>query len=172
MTVTDKGTQIELDGRPAVRFERTYPHGIDRVWRAVTDPDEMPHWFPSRVDYEPRVGAPVTFSGDPYAEEVTGSVLAWEPPRRFAFTWGEDEVHLSLDEVDGGCRFVLVDVLGDPEAAARNAAGWHVCLDQLAQSVSGTPGDGPHAETALPWQPLYDGYVAAGLPHGAALPME
>lgn len=40
------GTCLTLDdGRPAVRFSRTYDHPIDRVWQFVTDVDELAHWF-------------------------------------------------------------------------------------------------------------------------------
>lgn len=42
----DLGTYIEHNGRPAVRFERTYAHSVDRVWAAVSDPEELAHWFP------------------------------------------------------------------------------------------------------------------------------
>jgi len=34
----DLGSFIEFEGRPAVRFERTYDHPVERVWAAVTDP--------------------------------------------------------------------------------------------------------------------------------------
>ena len=71
-----------------------------------------------------------------------GRLLAWDPPRHLAFSWGPDELHLTLEEVDGGCRFELVNVLSDPDAAARNAAGWHVCLDELDKTVRGEPTDG------------------------------
>ncbi|MGH3693962.1 MAG: SRPBCC domain-containing protein [Pseudonocardiaceae bacterium] len=50
----DRGTYLEHDGRPAVRFQRTYPHPIERVWAAVTEPDELSHWFPCAVQIEPR----------------------------------------------------------------------------------------------------------------------
>ena len=33
------GTYETIDSRPAVRFERRYPHSVDRVWRAVTEPE-------------------------------------------------------------------------------------------------------------------------------------
>ncbi len=33
MQTTDDGTYLEVDGRPAVRFERIYHQPIDRVWR-------------------------------------------------------------------------------------------------------------------------------------------
>lgn len=49
----DLGTYIEHNGRPAVRFERTYAHSVDRVWAAVSDPEELAHWFPSSVEISP-----------------------------------------------------------------------------------------------------------------------
>ena len=57
------GTYLEIDGRPAVRFERVYPHSVERVWRAVTDPAEMRHWFPSpEISYDARPGGTITLS--------------------------------------------------------------------------------------------------------------
>ena len=56
------------------------------------------------------------------------------------------------------------------DAASRNAAGWVVCLDELAGSLDGGGSRGPHADGAAPWRPLYDAHVEAGLPHGAAIP--
>ena len=68
MQTTDEGTYLEIDDRPAVRFERIYDHPVDRVWQAITDPNEMSHWFPSpEIDYEPRAGGRITLGGDPYA---------------------------------------------------------------------------------------------------------
>ena len=169
--MTDRGTHIEHDGRPAVRFERTFRHPVERVWRAISDPAELPAWFPSKVEYEQRVGASIRFVDDPYAPGLEGgTVLAWDPPRHLAFTWGEDELHFTLEEVEGGCRFELVNVLADPGKSAMNAAGWHVCLDELAKLVRGALTDGPHADAATPWRPLYDGYVADGFDHSAPLP--
>ena len=37
------------DGRPAVRFVRELSHPRDAVWRMVTDPAELAHWFPCEV---------------------------------------------------------------------------------------------------------------------------
>ena len=34
MQTTDNGTYLEIDGRPAVRFERIYDHPVARVWAA------------------------------------------------------------------------------------------------------------------------------------------
>ena len=167
----DLGTYLEHDGRPAVRFERTYPHSVERVWAALTEPGELVRWFPSAVELEPRAGGSVRFSGDPYSEGSTGVVLTWEPPHRLAFSWGPDELHFTLeDAADGGCRFVLVNVLDDGTAAARNAGGWHVCLAELVKVLDGVPSRGPHSEDTEPWEPVYRAHVEAGLPSGAPVP--
>jgi len=139
----DLGSYVEHDGRPAVRFQRTYDHSIARVWAAVTEPDDR-----------------------------TGTVLAFEPPRYLAFTWGDDELHLHLEPVAEGCRLTLIDVLTERDEAARNGAGWHVCLDELTKRLDGIASDGPHGATTTPWQPTYAAYVAAGLPSGAPIPAD
>ena len=54
----DLGTYIEHQGRPAVRFVRTYPHSIERVWSAITEPDQLRAWFPSAVTIEHSSCAP------------------------------------------------------------------------------------------------------------------
>src|SRR4029450_2344427 len=74
--MTDRGTYVEHDGRPAVRFTRRYPHSADRVWAAVSEPAGLQHWFPSRVELEPRVGGRIAFRDDPnLPEETSGTVL-------------------------------------------------------------------------------------------------
>ncbi|MFI7589077.1 hypothetical protein ACIB24_18600 [Spongisporangium articulatum] len=40
----------------------------------------------------------------------------------------------------------------------------------LDRHLEGEDVQGPHANDVPPFQPLYDGYVAAGLPHGAPVP--
>ena len=169
--MTDHGTYVVRDGRPAVRFERTYPHPIERVWQAVTDPTELTYWFPSpEVSYDARVGGRIELGGDPNIDSSEATVLAWDPPHRFAFQWGPDELHFTLESTADGCRFELVNVLSEQNTAARNAAGWEVCLAELGKLIAGTPGSGPQSEDTLPFDPLYDAYVAAGVPSGAAIP--
>ena len=163
----DPGTYVEHDGRPAVRFTRRYPHPAERVWAAVSEPAGLRHWFPSRVELEPRVGGRIAFRDDPnLPEETSGTVLAYEPPRQLAFTWGGDELHLTV-EPDGAeaCTLTLVNVLEARDTAARNAAGWTVCLGELDKHLRGDP---PSA--AEPWEELYAAYVAAGVPSGAPIP--
>jgi uncharacterized protein YndB with AHSA1/START domain len=170
MTVTDPGTYVELDdGRPAVRFERVYDHPVQRVWKLVTAPAELAHWFPSpEITLDLAVGGTIRFRGDPHMpeSETTGRVLAVEEPRRLAFTWGGDELHFELEPLgEGRTRFTLTNVLQARNTAARNAAGWDVCLSALDARAGNRPQHG-----APRWGPAYDRYVAAGLPSGAPVP--
>ena len=167
----NRGTYLEHDGQPAVRFQRTYQQPVERVWTAVTDPEELAHWFPSRVQIEPRVGGTVLFSGDPHMDDTKGVVLAYDPPHRLGFDWGGDELHFTLEPTkDGGCQLTLLNVLKAEDTAARNASGWHVCLDGLAALLAGSPWAGPHSDSATPWEPLYAAYLADDVPSGAPIP--
>ena len=130
--MTDLGTYVEVDGRPAVRFGRTYPHPIERVWGAVTTSEGLAHWFPADVEIDLRPGGVVAYRGDPYSEDRPGRILACNPPSYLAMTWGNDELRFHLESLDdGGTRLTLIDLLDGRNAASRNAAGWHVCLDEL-----------------------------------------
>ncbi|MFF7313998.1 SRPBCC domain-containing protein [Streptomyces sp. NPDC008137] len=166
------GTYLTLDdGRPAVRFSRTYDHPVDRVWRFVTDPDELERWFPSRAEIELRPGGTVRFGGDPHMADSTGRVIAVDPPRHLSFDWGGDELRFDLEETDDRrTRFTLTNVLQAEDTAARNGAGWEVCLTALDARARGERTAGPHAGADAPWQELYAAYRAAGVPSGAPVP--
>ncbi|MCW2745365.1 MAG: hypothetical protein JWM48_1915 [Mycobacterium sp.] len=165
------GSFTERDGRAAVRFDRTFAHPVAEVWAAVSTPEGLAHWFPSQVHLEPRPGGAISFSGDPHTADIPGEVLVFEPPHHFAFTWGANQVHLELaPDGAGGCRLTLTDVLGARDEAARNGAGWTVCLEELRRWVDEGHADGPHSASAIPWQPLFEAHVAAGLPSGAGVP--
>ncbi|MEO3810180.1 SRPBCC family protein [Sphaerisporangium sp. B11E5] len=168
----DRGTYTEDLGRPAVRFQRTYAHPVEKVWAAVATPEGLAHWFPSAVTLEPHAGGKITFSDDPNVVESTGEVLVFDPPHRLAFTWAGDEMRFELEEVPGGCRFTMTNVLEARDTAARNAAGWTICLVELEKALAGGPAAGPHAETAVPWRPIYEEYVASGMPSGSPIPGE
>lgn len=166
------GTYLTLDdGRPAVRFTRTYDHPVDRVWQFVTDPDELVHWFPSRAEIELRPGGVIKFSGDPNMEDSTGTVIAVDAPRHLSFRWGGDELHFDLEALDDKrTRFTLTDVLEAENTAARNGAGWEVCLTALDAHARGERFEGPHAGAEAPWKEIYAAYIDAGIPSGAPVP--
>lgn len=167
----ERGTYVGHEGKPAVRFERSYPYPADRVWRAITEPRELAQWFPSRVAHEGRVGGTITFDGDPYSDPSTGTILTFVRPTAFSFTWGDDVLHFTLETVGDHCQLVLINVLSEAKAAARNAAGWTICLSELDKELAGIASAGPHDPVVgASFDLLLEQYVADGLPTGAIIP--
>src|SRR4051812_46624120 len=143
-------TLLRAGDRPILRFERHLSKPVALVWKAVTDPDEMRAWFPTRIEVaEWKLGATLTHHFDEHdIEPLPGTVLEWDPPRRVSFTWGTDTIAFELTATpDGGTIFVLTEELG-ASIAARNAAGWDACLDRLE-----------HGDDGEPWKARFDHYV-------------
>ena len=165
------GTYLELDGRPALRFERSLSHPVEKVWRAITDPAEIQHWFPAAVDYEQRAGGAMSFRfDDPGAPPTEGAVTELEPPRLFAFDWGGEQLRFELEPAGHGCRLLFTHFLSERIQAARDAAGWEMCLAELDRLLAGESAEAPGTGATPEWRELYDKYVAAGLPSGAEVP--
>jgi uncharacterized protein YndB with AHSA1/START domain len=147
-------TLITDSARPAIRLERHLNDPPAVVWRALTEREQLRSWFPCDVIVEGgswKVGAAITF---PFPEDVIdmtleGEVLEVDELRVLAFTWGDEKLRFELSSENEGTRLVLIDEL-EAGAAARNAAGWEVCLDRLAGVE---PGD--------PWGPRFQAYIAA-----------
>ena len=170
------GHYTDADGQPVVRFERTFPHPVDAVWEAITDPRQLEAWFPTTVEYTTLApGSPITFrfsqdfEPDTYPA-MSGEFVEVDPPSRLAFTWGEDRLTFELSERDGGagCRLAFSVALGTEDKAARDSAGWESCLDMLAQVTAGETPQRP--VTSDNWQAYYEEYKRLGLPATAEIP--
>ena len=143
--------------RPAVRLERYLADPPAVVWQALTEREQLRSWFPSDVIVSGgrwAVGAEITFSFPPevFDRTLTGEVLEVDEPHVLAFTWGEDTLRFEISAEGDGTRLVLIDEL-PASAAARNAAGWEVCLDRLAGR-----------ETDDEWQARFEAYAAEFTP--------
>jgi hypothetical protein len=66
----------------------------------------------------------------------------------------------------------MVHVLNEEgaPAAAKTAAGWHLCLDALAARLDGRAAAAPSQGPTPEWRARYAEYEAAGLPAGAEVP--
>jgi uncharacterized protein YndB with AHSA1/START domain len=169
------GTYETPAGRPALRFERRLSHPVEVVWRAITESSELDHWFPSRVEIEDlRAGGEITFRFEHMPLEgmpstIAGRVTEFEPPHRFAFDWGEDHLRFELEPLAGeeACMLRLTVLLGTRDKAARDSAGWHVCLDRLEARLEGPDAPGVDED----WRRLYEEYQRRGAPAGAPIPI-
>jgi uncharacterized protein YndB with AHSA1/START domain len=130
--------------RSTLRFERHLHHAPERVWRAVTDPAELREWFPADVIYEQRAGAPMQFDfGGMHGQDVwPGEVIAFEPPRVFAFLWGTDELRFELSgEADPPATTLVFThtFVHEPGKPARDAAGWESCFEAFDALLGDRP---------------------------------
>ena len=150
-----------------LRFTRELAHPVDLVWRALTETEHLNAWFPMRVRGAWAEGATLTFA-DPQGRgpEFTGRVLACQPPSLLEFRWGTDVIRLEIVPNPRGCTFVLTDTFGELGKAARDAAGWHVCLDSLACHLDGAAAPWPPGEQ---WSEVHPGYVAKFGPDTATM---
>src|SRR5579859_567016 len=141
--------------RWTIEYERTYPHPIDRVFRAVTDQADVAAWFFPPAEIDPRLGGAYALGG--INTVFKGVITAFEPPRFVRY--GGPEPHgpecywqFELTSAPSGTqmRFIqhsqpgfwtnLHGWLADPAehpAGALNPwwpgtlSGWHVAFDQL-----------------------------------------
>jgi len=154
--------QAAADGRSTLRFERQLNHPIERVWRAITEPAELATWFPCRVELGTLArGARLHFVFETEnVPDMDGEITELEPPRLLAFTWGFDQLRFELEPTGPGCRLVFSCTFSnDGIKAARDGAGWHVCLEQLEARLDGGAKAGAE-QTNARWQALHPAYVA------------
>lgn len=143
----DLGTMVKLGGKDAVRYERVYPHASERVWRALIEPDSLEAWFPTTIEglaqaaTDKRTHAELAFKfeGDD-GPELRGQLRACEPPRLLEYTWGDDTLRFELSAAGPNgkhTKLVFTTTFGERSQAARDATGWHMCLDNLGRNLEG-----------------------------------
>ena len=131
----------------AVRFERTLPGPIDRVWSYLTECRKLASWYGEDSSIEPREGGGVRLGGG----HIRGIFTQWKPNRKLAYTWNvfgpsEDdsaypESYLTLELKPQG-NDVLLTLTHLPileRFEKQNAMGWHTFLDMVSAAVRGEP---------------------------------
>jgi hypothetical protein len=106
-----------VEDRSALRFERHLDHSVERVWRAITEPGELRHWFPGE----------------------TWSVTESDLPHLLVGSWYGDTLRFELRADGDGCLLVFSHMFADREKAARDAAGWESCFVRFDALLAGEP---------------------------------
>jgi uncharacterized protein YndB with AHSA1/START domain len=156
------GRRAEVDGHPALRFERLLAHPPQAVWNALITPEAISRWLQARATFEPRLGGRVELRFEHADHTMVGEVLAFDPPRRVEYTWperhagGDSVVRFDLEPHETGCRLVLTHVFRKGGDLADFASGWHWHLDALDRALEGES----VAFDRLRWQALKGAYAA------------
>jgi len=137
-------------------IDEVLPHGIDIVWKALTDGALMGRWLMPPAGFAPVVGTPFTFQTTPagaWDGTIRCKVLEVVHNHRLAYEWkGGDEgnvgygskldtiVSFTLTPVDGGTRLRLVHsgfVMPRNETARQNMGdGWVKVMARLDDAIA------------------------------------
>lgn len=162
------GTLEQTGDTARLRFARRLPHPPAKVWRALTEPEHLKAWFPDTIvvdDWTP--GARLRFEHAPVdGGGFDGEVLSVEPERLLEFRWGTDVIRFEIEPDGDGTQLTLVDTIDTVGKAARDGAGWHVCLDQLEHHLDGTAADSAMSDR---WKQVHETYVERFGPEAAAI---
>jgi uncharacterized protein YndB with AHSA1/START domain len=150
----------DREGRAVLRFERTLRHPPERVWRALTEAGELSSWHPTPFELDAEARAVSYLPAGDVPDMPDGEITRYDPPRLLAHAWGEDWLQWELQPRDDGCLLVLTHTFDDRFKAARDAAGWHLCLSALESSLDGAATEPREVEGELPrgWADLNRAY--------------
>lgn len=154
---------VTSDGRFALRFERRFAHSQAKVWRAITETDQLRAWFVEILDYDRSCldfteAAKLTFvsKGEGQAATGYGEVIRINPPHLLEYTWDAETLRWELEAVgEGACLLVFTNIFDDRPSAVAVAPGWHAGLDSLTALLNGRQSD--HSA----WEHLQDDYARA-----------
>lgn len=140
---TRDGRLVRQGQRQALSFDRILRHAPDAVWEALTTPAGIKRWWQADAEIEPRVGGRFHVDFPLFDHSMTGAITAFDPSRRFGFTWPQiaqgqhSEVTIDLTPDPLGTHLRLVHDLPGVANVANTAPGWHWHLDGLEDAIQG-----------------------------------
>lgn len=166
-TNRDLGTLAPEGDQWRLEFVRTLHHPPEKVWRALTEPEHLRAWFPADIVGDRRAGASLQFVfRENEGPTLGGEMLVYDPPTALEFRWNDETMRFDLEPTPEGTRLTFVNVFGELGKAARDAAGWHACLDMLDCEVGG---EKPAWSPKDRWRDVHDLYVEALGPEAATI---
>ncbi len=163
-----EGQLQQIGDRCQLRFTRRLPHAPEKAWWALTEPQHLAAWFPAEIQGERRAGALLRFvHRDGAGPTVAGKMLTYDPPAVLELEWGNDEtLRFELRPDGDGTLLTFLNAFDELGKAARDAAGWHACLDVLVYHLNEkrppwTPGER--------WQRVHESYVVRLGPDAATI---
>lgn len=177
----DPGPLSEVEARPSgdqwtLVFVRDLRHPPERVWAALTEPEQLVKWAPFTADRDlGRLGdATLSMIDGDATEDMPATVRRAERPTLLEYTWGPDLLCWELVATGPGTRLTLRHTVRDLDWVPKVAAGWHLCFVVAEHLLDGRPIGPIRAEGARNhgWDELHDSYaeklgiVGAGWPEG------
>ena len=150
-----------------LRFVRWLPHPPVKVWRALTEPEHLAAWFPTTVEGERAAGSELRFGfTQVQAPPFEGRMLAFDPPALMELIWGDERLRFELTPDGAGTLLTFMASFAELGRAARDGAGWHVCLDLLGYDLDDAAAPWPQNDR---WRAVHSEYVARFGPAAATI---
>jgi len=135
------------DGRPFVLFERRLAYSVERVWAAITEPEQLAKWFPGfQLELASGGKFDIWFGGEcDGPAHLSGTVTRYEPPN--VLECGSMRFELQAD--GDGCVLTFTDILlfegtrNTVEITNSVLGGWHRFLDTLEDALAGNQVERP-----------------------------
>ncbi|MFQ1002115.1 SRPBCC family protein [Modestobacter sp. SSW1-42] len=144
--MTDDGRTGEVDVLAEgvrLRFRRRWPHPVDDVWAALTEPDRLARWIGTYDGVrEPGGAGTFTMTHEDGAAGEPLRVVACAAPVRLVVEWDTEggwRVELDLDGDGGGAVLTFTQLFAPGTDVVDYALGWHWYLDKLDAEVTGGP---------------------------------
>ncbi|HEY5105277.1 MAG TPA: SRPBCC domain-containing protein [Caulobacteraceae bacterium] len=135
---TDAAIRDIGDGRYAMRFERFIARPAEKVWAALTTPEQVAQWLGEPVDFDLRAGGRFGFKFPGAGNDLSpagGVIRAYEPPHLLAFELngpgGDTVITWALTPERNGCRLVFTQSGLTPWWFFGGMGGWHGMVDDL-----------------------------------------
>ena len=172
MSGTESGTEqfgvLERgEHEVTLRFVRRLPHTPGKVWRALTEPEHLAAWFPTTIEGDLAAGSELRFGfREGQALPFDGRMLAFDPPALMELIWGDERLRFELTADGTGTRLTFTASFTELGRAARDGAGWHVCLDLLGYDLGDVKAPWQQNER---WSSVHSEYVARFGPDAATV---
>lgn len=128
----------ENDGFKVV-FERILQHPIEKVWSAITNPEELKYWF-TDIDWELQPGGKIVFQYcDKDKSQSFGQIISVEAPNKLVWTWETELAVWELSAInDQSTRLVFTYSKIEESLALNVASGFHDLLNLLEERLAGS----------------------------------
>lgn len=143
---------------------RELRHSPDKVWQALTDPEQLREWAPFDADRSlgtTGTNVMLTTANMPSPHAVQTTVTRAEAPKLLEYPWGDGNLRWELEPTAVGTRLTLWASI-DRRYISWGAAGWHICIDVLDRSLGDEPLGrivGPDAMKFGDWKRLNKEYA-------------
>ncbi|WP_342540588.1 SRPBCC family protein [Heyndrickxia sp. FSL K6-6286] len=147
----------KVDDYYIARYEHHFPHDLEKVWRMLTDNEELKKWFSELRVADLREGGLITFNmGDGTFAEMQITELKMYSV--LEYTWAADRVRFELYKEPEGCLLIFIETIKEiTNHTPKDLAGWHVCLQVIQALLDGRTVQSRKHE----WEIWYEKYKQA-----------